>query len=98
MVSKGQRYRALRDLPVFAFTHWFAPFTGGYHVVLRAGEVFVIGDDPVPTAKAANCLPERYHELHEVFIPKEDRQAENYSGYSLSIDLDRIREDAGLLP
>ena len=98
LVREGQRYRALRDLQVGALTHWRAPFTGGFEVTLPAGEVFVIANDPPASATAAYCTPERYEELHGLFIPAEDRNAETYAGYSLVIDLDVIRQHAELLP
>ena len=98
LVHEGQRYRVLRDLEVGALTHWRAPFTGGHEVVLPAGEIIMILNNPPATATAVYCKPERYDDLHEQFIPEEDRTAEKYSGYSLVIDLGVIRRDMELLP
>jgi hypothetical protein len=98
LVREGQRYRALRDLEVAALTHWRAPFTGGFEVTLPAGEIFIIANDPPASATAVYCTPERYEELHSVFIPEEDRNAETYAGYSLVIDLGVIRQHTELLP
>ena len=96
-IRAGQRYRARIDFATNALTHWRAPFTGGNEVTFPAGEVFEIVGDPPAGATAAYCKPERYDELHSRFIPKDDRDAEKYDGYSLVIDFGVIRENAELL-
>jgi hypothetical protein len=97
-VHAGQRYRALEELEVFAMTHWRAPFTGGHEATLPSGEIFTVRYDPPEGATAAVCDPERYDELHALLIPEEDRDAQKYGGYSLSISLADIREKADLVP
>jgi hypothetical protein len=96
-ILAGQHYRATKPVDVIALTHWSAPFTGGYDVVLPAGEVFEIIHDPVPGATAVGCRPLRYADLEVSFIPPDDRNARKYGGYSLTIPVAFIRESAELV-
>lgn len=85
MLKKGQRFLVTTRLPATALTHWLAPFTGGYKISIPVDTVVIIDHDQVHTAKGVSCIPEQYDALHEQFIPAEDRNAEKYSGYSLSV-------------
>jgi hypothetical protein len=80
-------------LEVGVLTHYRAPFTGGARAILRAGEVFTVALDPPAHATAASCEPQRYEALQEELVPKEDRTAGNYSGYSLIIEFGSIERD-----
>jgi len=91
-IRAGQHYLIKEPVEVIALTHWRAPFTGGYNVVLPAGEVVEIDHDPVPGATAVGCTPIRYAELEVAFIPAKDRKADNYGGYSLTIPLAVIQQ------
>ena len=97
MIRKNQRYRTLCDLEVGVLTHYRAPFTGGGRGTLPAGEVFKIAFDPPEHATAASCDPENFEALHERFVEPDERAWHNYSGYSLTIDLDAIRRDCELV-
>ena len=90
-IRKGQRYRARDPIPVIAMTSWNAPFTGGHHATLPAGEEFVIDINPIHGATAVYVEVVNYNDLHPHFIPVADRTAEHYSGYYLCIDLELIR-------
>lgn len=93
MISKGQRYRVTRDVPVTALTSWAAPFTGGYDRVLRAGEVLTILNDPPEGATAVYCEPDDYQRLHREFIPFSDRMRFwSYRGFYLCIRLTDLAE------
>jgi len=93
VVSKGQRYKVKKDVPVTAMTSWAAPFTGGYDRVLRAGEVFTISHDPPEGATAVYCDPRDYRRLHRESIPFRDRvQFWRYRGFYLCIRLKDIDE------
>ena len=85
MLKKGQKFLVTKPLPATAITHWFAAFTGGHDASIPVGTVVIVDHDQVPTALGVSCLPEQYEALHEEFIPVEDRNAEKYGGYSLSI-------------
>ena len=93
MLCKGQRFRTLRNLEVGVLTHYRAPFTGGARAILRAGEVFTVALDPPALAIAASCRLQRYEALQEELVPKEDRIADDYSGYSLVIEFGSIERD-----
>ena len=85
--KKGSRYLSKRAIPVLALTSWSAPFTGGDERSIPEGEVFSVLHDPPESATAAVCLPERYDELHDHFVPADTRHATNYLGYYLVIPL-----------
>ena len=84
LIRKGAKFVAEAPIPATAMTHWSAAFTGG-KVSVPAGTVLVVHHDQVPGAVGVSCLPANYDELHSVFIPAEDREADKYGGYSLSI-------------
>jgi hypothetical protein len=92
MLQKDQRFRITLPVPAIAATHWSAPFTGGYEVRIPEGTVLIVIHDQVPGADGVACLPENYDELHEEFIPAEDREATNYGGYSLSVLVTQLLE------
>lgn len=91
MIKKGERYRTKRPLKVIAMTSWVAPYTGGAHALLPAGEEFIVSNDPVQGAKAVYCDPVRYEELHSRFVSTKDRKNNKYCGYYLCIQLAAIR-------
>jgi hypothetical protein len=98
VIAKGQRFKTTSDIPVTAMTSWAAPFTGGYNVVLRTGEIFTIANDPPETATAVYCDPDDYQRLHREFIPFRDRiQFWLYRGFYLCIQLSDIREKCDLI-
>jgi hypothetical protein len=86
-VKKGDRFRSSRSISVLALTSWKAAFTGGNERSLPVGETFSVLHDPPESATAAMCLPERYDDLHDHFVPAEDRSAASYAGYYLVIPL-----------
>ena len=98
MISKGQRYRVQTDIAVIAMTSWAAPFTGGYDRVLRAGEEFVVANDPPASASAVYAAPADYRRLHREFIPRGDRwRVWVYRGFYLCIQLDDIESRCELI-
>ncbi len=98
MISQGQRYKTKTEIPVTAMTSWAAPFTGGYHRVLGAGEVFTILNDPPEAATAVYCEPADYRRLHRELIPFRDRlQFWIYRGYYLCVRLRDVEEKCELL-
>jgi hypothetical protein len=86
-VRKCGRWRVMTDLPSRGITTWTAPFTGGFECVIPNGTVLTVEHDPVMGAKAVYCRPENYKDFESAFVPAEEREAENYSGYALSISL-----------
>lgn len=94
MITKGQRYKTIRQIPVIAMTSWTAPFTGGYDRLLNVGEEFTISNDPRDGASAVYCDPVDYKRLHKELIPWTDRiRFWVYAGFYLCIDLDEIERN-----
>ena len=93
VIQAGQKFRASTDLDVICLTHWRAPFTGGHRVVIPTGAEFQITYDPVEHATGVACSPVDYDQLHEVFVPPDERSAEGYDGYSLVVDITSIQRD-----
>jgi hypothetical protein len=91
-VKKGTRFRATTDFPAICLTHWMAPFTGGYSVVVPAGEILVVPEDPPSFATGVALVPERYDHFLQVFVPPEDRNAEKFGGYSLAVPFDDLQK------
>ena len=77
-------------MEVLYLTHWYAPFTGGGTGVLPAGTVFVVEDDPRPTATAVACKPENTSAIEALLVPEKERSDKKYGGFHLSMKLDVI--------
>ena len=91
MFKKGARFLLTSPIPAIALTHWHAPFTGGHEVSIPAGTIIVVNIDQVEGAAGVSCSPENYEELHAALVPEEDRRAEKYGGFSLSVLLADLR-------
>ncbi len=99
MVHKGQTYRTRRDIEVTAMTSWAAPVSGGQKVILAAGELFKISNDPPETATAVYCAPvnaEEYQRMEVMFVHPEERTADLYTGFYLCLYIEDIEKSCDL--
>jgi hypothetical protein len=91
-LRKGQRFRALHDVPLNCLTHWSAPFTGGLKVVLPGNEVLIVEEEPPVFAAGAYMIPERYDHFLTAWIPESERLPPKFEGYSLAISFDELAQ------
>jgi hypothetical protein len=91
--KKGERYAVRRPFKAIVMTHWFAPFTGGDERDLPEGLEFVIDNDPVPGATGVGAMPDPKAFWEEKLVAQEDRTAEKYGGFSLSLSFDQIERN-----
>ena len=82
-IKKGDRFEAISDFKTGGMTHWRAPFTGGFKCVVPKGTILVADYDSVRLSTGFGVVPEKYSELEEILVSKEDRTAQKYAGYSL---------------
>jgi hypothetical protein len=91
-VRKGQRYKTGEEMEVLYVTRWKTPFSGGGKGRLPAGTVLTVAEDPAPGATVVACDPDKAKELEPAMVPESERSDERYDGFSLSIDLDTLRD------
>jgi hypothetical protein len=91
-VRKGQRYRTREAMDVLYLTHWTTSFTGGGKGRLPAGTMLTVAEDPAQGATAARCDPDNAAQLEPALVPKSERTDAKYAGFSLTIDLDVLRD------
>jgi len=92
----GEIYETLEDHEVSFVTHWRAPFTGGGKGILPKGtRVRVHVCDPEPLGVYADAVDAP--DLEQLLVPAEERQADNYGGYTLSISTDELNRRFRLL-
>ena len=84
-VKKGDRFEAMADFKTHGMTHWKAPFTGGFQCVVPKGTILVADYDSPKLSTGFGVTPENYAELEIRLVPEEDRSAQKYNGYSLSL-------------
>ncbi len=81
------RYVITTGFGATVMTHWNAPFSSGEHKFLPKGLEFVVIEDPPKSATAVGAKPDPYELWETRLIGEDDRRAEKYAGYSLSIPL-----------
>jgi hypothetical protein len=91
-VRKGQRFRTREDLEVLYVTRWKTSFTGGGKGRLPAGTLLTVNEDPPAGATAASCDPDNAAQLEPTLVPQAERIDEKYAGFSLTIDVDVLRD------
>jgi hypothetical protein len=70
-----------------------APITFSGMVRLLAGErVCIMTEDTHPQPAMVSCLPVRYDELHDQFVPRDMRETPRYKGYLLSVKTEAFFE------
>ena len=84
-LAEGQTWRTIVELSTRGTIHWRAPFSSAFDCVIPAGTDLVILHAPPPSAIGVYCRPVDYGELEKLLVPREDREAEKYDGYSLSM-------------
>ncbi len=93
IVRQGQRYRALREVPVLCLVSWEFTSVTSHQSIVPAGEVVTILNDTGNMA-IAHCLPEDYKKLEKHFVPWVFRAMFwMYRGFYLSIDQRRLVSD-----
>ena len=83
---KGDVYESLEDVELSYLTSWMAPFTGGGKATFPKGQRLVVPDappDPQPISVYADAVA--YEAMEKLIVPLEDRTAEKYSGFYLSV-------------
>jgi hypothetical protein len=89
----GDIFQAVTDVEIDYLTHWSAPFTGGDDCILPAGtliKVEVSQSNPEPIGVYAT--PINYEEMEQRIISEEDRDSEDYCGYSLFINTKSLND------
>jgi len=90
-IRGGDRYRVVRRIELAGLVHWRAPLTTGFECTITPPTVLVVAGDPMPGARAADCVGED-PTLEAMIVPDADRLSEKYAGYSLVVDLDLFGE------
>lgn len=91
--KSGEVYELQTDAVVSFLTHWHAPFTGGGTGTLKQGTRVRIGDDIDDEPIAVHAEPLEAARVERELVPVEERLAEKYAGFSLSLrteDLNKV--------
>jgi hypothetical protein len=91
-VRKGQRYRTREDLDILYLTHWKTAFTGGGKGRLPAGTLLTVAETPDPGSATARCDPDNAAQLGPTLVPESERNDEKYAGFSLTMDVNVLRD------
>jgi hypothetical protein len=65
-IRKGDRFRALHDVPVSGVVTFGAPFSSAFEGVFPTGAIAVVDMDPLPEAKGVYLVPEEYERPRSV--------------------------------
>jgi hypothetical protein len=91
-VRKGQRYRTREELEVLYVTHWKTAFKGGGKGRIPAGTMLTVVEDPAEGSASAACIADNSAELETTLVPEHERTDDKYDGFSLTIDIETLRD------
>lgn len=81
-IRHGTMFQALEDFYATGLIHWNAPETTEFRCTVPKGTVFIISGDFSSLAWVIRCIPRNREEFEKAHVPKSDRDAEKYAGYS----------------
>jgi len=89
-ISKGKRFRVVRDFSTTALTHWKAPMTDGLACTLREGTILVVASDSPTSRIAITCIPEDQEAFIAQQIHEDIRRDPKFAGISFVIEKSEI--------
>jgi hypothetical protein len=96
--KKGDLYEAIDEVEIKFLTSWRAPYTGGGIALLNKGERIWIDSSPNEEKPVGiEVLPVDYKKLELRMVPYDERTAQKYNGFYLSIKTTVLNEKFNLI-
>lgn len=85
-VTKGTKFRVIKDIPICAITSWGKPYTGSEETVIPKNTVMIAPYDQIVGTLAFGVIPEKYKEMEIQFISKKILANKDYAGYHFNFE------------
>ncbi|MCP5371448.1 MAG: hypothetical protein H6907_06895 [Hyphomicrobiales bacterium] len=87
---KGDRYRALGEVPVRGLVRSSATLTREFPGRLPAGSVLTVEHHPPAGAGGVHLRPDNYESLEMVLVPMAERLKPTYDSYTVAVTFENL--------